>query len=331
MFLCFIWVVHLETEARHAMLTDMVSGCLREQDHINPLYNEYQKRVRLAREQSSVSIAAPEDRFGKPLSTLASFAKDYDEWLAIYIIGKSDVSIDELVLAKTDDDLFMQQVMTYATQMTPPLHLPMNLTIKSVMIRVLDKLIAANGNRLTRFKHKIGVNGTVDWKTGGCFAVSFHATTKVLVKVKHLPTGKEVDVEDSHITSKWVLEYNWSDFQAVLVLKPMPAVKLAAFFGKGLGPHRSKPLSTRSKEWIGLVDETYKEYSADVANLKNSASADMQKSVSAKLGALAEKTKTEKAARTSTAVKDRATLKRSKRSISLTDCCAALGPPAPVG
>lgn len=262
------------------MLCQIVEACLADPKHILPLFTALGTRLDLAKATVQGMDLAPEQRF-RSTSSVASLDED---WVIVFCAQHSGCTVQQLMQAKAFDAQSPGQLLTFLTGLPPHFHLMSQMSIKAVATRVMEARVQSLGDRGKSFLAPGGWSESIkalQWRRG-CYDVEFDADAAQRLKaIMHIPTQTKVPVAQSHINSSWILENNWNDHAACFSCPPMPAVKLAVFFGKLQGPHSVRPVTARNKEWLDLVDKCYKDWEQTVRAAQLACSTSSSSSLSA--------------------------------------------------
>lgn len=228
-------------------LEEMVCGLHNKRHHVMPLYLQYQKRLKHEHEESEQEARGGE-LFDKAFSNLRAIE---EEWLMNWLVtrSKNTVTVEKLVKAKKVDMDAIFQLASYALQLPMTIKMPDVLRVKDIAFRAFNSRAHAVGDRLLALGQKPGLfmsNGQIKWALG-CY--SFTKTENKFVEVVH-QNGDRIDISSENISDEYVLEHNWSDWEAQLKRGRFPGLKLNLFFeGTGTGPYRWPQLTNKGKEW----------------------------------------------------------------------------------
>lgn len=231
------------------MLQEINSTLLSDGSHVADLYTRLKHRIEAKAKQAS----AESSELFRPFTTLRGIDT---EFLVQHIVATSDLSVAEVLKARTVDDESTINLLCFDTQLPPTLKMLPPCMARPVLSRILAQRRSevGAGGRLSTFKEKGGLlrSGGLNWKVMGCYTPTF-AEDGSLKQVKHC-SGDIINLEASPVTKRFDLVDNHLDYQASFVCKPMPPVRIHMFFkDTHTGPCRSPQITNTSKAWRELV------------------------------------------------------------------------------
>ena len=225
-----------------------------EQDpsHIVPVYALIQrrKRAKLDSDEDILKGASPLD-----CSTIRGLPDDTKiSWIA----SRCDLSHSDMVKMLAADRESLDTLLSLGLQMNIAAKLPDKLLFEEPLEVFLDSRYEQCGKRLEDLKAKGGVRSdwTLELKIIGPY--SFEFDNDIMTSIVHCSGAKAKVLPEHHLTRKHKLRDNIGDFQAVLILEPLPAVHLHSFFAQSkTGPYECLSFVGKPKELVNKFDEAY--------------------------------------------------------------------------
>ena len=242
-------------EAELEMIDQIQQDMLEDRSHILPVYSLIQKRKKARGD-------ADEDLL-KCLSRLecTSIKGLPDDVKINWISSRSDLSTSDLVQMLSADNSVLNQLMSIALQLNIGQKLADKMLYMDILDIFMDDRYKHCGERLGSIKARGGVS--VDHKLVllrvGAYQLKFEGD--ILSSIRHF-NGDEVAVQpEHHLTRKHALVDNGSDWQAALVLKPLPPVYLCSFFEEGAdGPYKYQNFIGGPKELAIKYEGAYDQW-----------------------------------------------------------------------
>lgn len=262
--------VDSDTQARHKLLLELVEGLIADRTMVLPLYNKY---VELNKSRSKI-----EQHDTGSFDRISTVGKTAPEFAMSHLARVSDLSVADLLAIKKVDEDGPMQLLVYDTQLNDKLRLAKQCAVRDFWGWYLLKRSSMCGSRLASFKRDGGVTPAfgLNW-TQGAYILEFDET-KFLVKVTHRRSGHFVAVDKTKmmINQSWLLTANWSDWDAALQCKPMPAIRLHTLWvGKRLGPYELENYGCKTAEFAKAIAAAFDEWEEERRNSGAGRSADM--------------------------------------------------------
>lgn len=248
--------VDTDAEARHGIMMRMFKEVMCDRNLVLPLYNTLQDRLR-ARDDAIVTDTST---FAK----ISTVSKTCPEFSVYHLAQVSDLTVQQLVNIRKKDEGAIAQLLCYDCQLHPNLKLSKECAVKDFWAYFLKSRSKALGNRLSNARKSGIVNlgaASLDWVRGS-YELVFDKTK--LTEIVHRSTNDRVSVgEEFHITTAWSLICNFSDWDAAVQLKPMPAVKLTSFFKSPAGPFQVKNYGCKVGEFAKDIGALFAEWDTE--------------------------------------------------------------------
>lgn len=213
---------------------------------------------------------------GVDFETLTTLGKLDESWLATFFQVHFGISHNLMESASGADRESMTQLLTFATAASPNLKLGERCKNKRVLELALLERMRALGPRLKPLSEKgasiCRKDGShiIDWGSHGVYAIEFDKAGFAAAFL-HRPTGDKVKTaEHVRVSRKFMLEQNWCEHSAAVVLKPVKLV-LADLFEAQTGPHKTKHMTGGSKEWENIVTAIVARVTAEASSSVGSA------------------------------------------------------------
>ena len=226
------------------MLKELVSSCLADLDHVQPLYCKLRERQRL--------VSLQQTKTDKDFAHVKTVRGLPPVFITHFIASNSDLDIAAVdkVYAKNPDDLIL--LLCFVCQLPEHFRWPEVLHSREVSFRFLNARVLACGNRLISFKADGGIdkNNSVNWKHG-CYQLIWSVEKpSFLTDIKHC-SGVQVSLPESSkmLKATTELKQNALDFAATLTFPPFPALPVHQFFlSIGGEPKTFKDIPSMSKK-----------------------------------------------------------------------------------
>lgn len=247
--------VDTDAEARHGIMMRMFREVMADRNFVLPLYNTLQERIR-ARDDAVVTDTTT---FAK----ISTVSKTCPEFSVYHLTQVSDLTVEQLVNLRKQDEDSIAQLLCYDCQLHPNLKLSKECAVKDFWAYFLKSRSKALGSRLANARRSgiIDPSATSLYWEQGSYALYF--TEGKLTRIVHRSSKDQVEIgEEFHITTAWSLLSNYSDWDASLQLKPMPAVKLCTFFKSPAGPHKVKNYGCKVGEFAKDMAALFNDWDA---------------------------------------------------------------------
>ena len=249
-----------DRSAQHALLLELVQGCLDDRSHIMPLYNKFRERL----QQNTVGAAgvkmAHNEQFNK-ISTLGALYTTETAFCVSFLVSIGDLSASDITKACTAVAGAGLQLLEFAVSMRDDLKLPQQMKIKDVCLRAFNYRNKALANRLSNFKSGGGLNsdGSLNWENG---VYKIYCEQDILATIEHVTSGTSIDIKEHQLSTSYILESNWSDMRARFKRAPLPPVYVHTLFPPKTGPHKICQFSNKSKSLADFAEDRMKEWEA---------------------------------------------------------------------
>ena len=218
------------------MAQSIVDDLFSDPNHVVPAYNFVQERKAVAALASKVEPTAA-------MFDATTFGGIDDDFKVERLVSVSNMSAVDILKAVKKDASTVDNLVHFATQVSPRQKLPTELLHVEVMRHFLDYRYSVCGKRLASFKTDadgpqrahMASDSSVSWECGSYSLIvgddgHLKKCTHVSGDVATLPNGIV-------ISTSWRLTWNWDEFTAALALPPCPPFPLRDFFAANLGPH----------------------------------------------------------------------------------------------
>ena len=237
-------------ESEYLCLVSVVDDCVIARNNVHLCFTAIQKRKMsllngLSYDASTVTLKS------------ATCVKSTDEdSLITWVVRVSDLSVDELVVARGKHADSVVELVVLAVQLSLSMKLPVQCKCVDVIEPLLNHRNEERGERLVDFKANGGImaDGRFNLKKMGSYELKFDKED-VLIELIHTQTADKGVLPACRITKTWPHVDNHDDWVAALTLEAMPPYYLHTAFAKAKnGPYTVKWYTGKPKELQTLVD-----------------------------------------------------------------------------
>eukprot|EP00974_Lingulodinium_polyedra_P094576 9166993-Lingulodinium_polyedra.AAC.1 len=193
--------------AAHALLLELVQGCLDDRSHIMPLYNKYRERVMASNGAGSHVPISYMEQFNK-VSTLGALYRDEPAFCVAFLVSVGDLTANDITTACDAVSSAALQLLEFCVAMKDDLKLPQELKIKDVALRAFHQRNSILESRLSGFKAAGGIraDGSLNWEKG---VYKIETSEQIINTITHVSSGHWLDVSDHVLSITYSLEQNW--------------------------------------------------------------------------------------------------------------------------
>ena len=221
-------------EAQLEIANELIQGIATDVENgidILPVYNQYKKFKKMLAENENIGGG---DMWAD-LSTIKGLDR---EFMIHWLMGKSDMSFQDLLEIDEVDPHALNLLVRYASQLGAKLLLPPELKQKAMMAKFLDLRDEMCGNRLSKFKTNGGISTAtkkLDMDKLFDFTVSFdeHGLATTITQISS--RANVLVPPESGLKKGVKIEVAYDDCAAHFVRPPKSKVKIADFFEKPAG------------------------------------------------------------------------------------------------
>ena len=209
--------------------------------------------------------------------TEVSIVRKLDSTFMIrFIVTHSKLTAATLAKAKIADGDAVLHTFCFMTNMGPGTKVPEACIEVMVMWQVAVKLWENAGRRFEslRAEEYLDQNGRVSWPRIGSYELKFCSDDFRVQKIRHRPSGDEVEVDNAtYVTNAHKLKNNWNDQTACAKLKNTLCF-VDCFVDPNAWVKKNKTLSGKSKLLIDLAQEIVRVAAAEQAERDRKAEED---------------------------------------------------------
>lgn len=190
-----------------------------------------------------------------------------EEYKVRFVTRHSDLNGSDVVLMMKYAAEQLNDLIAYALGLPMKGKLPMQFLVKEVLSKFWDDRVELLGNRLREFKKTggLGKDGRCSFGgDNGAYSLTFNKDG-FLEEIKHRSGDVAAVAQGTGLSENHTLRDNHDDYQACLVMPPMPDVRLASFFSAKdkSGPHQYTCFHGRPKELQRVAEEYHEQWSSE--------------------------------------------------------------------
>jgi hypothetical protein len=288
-------------QSKRNLLSSMVTGCLLNEEHILPLYDEYMIRIRK-------DVKKLNQNDFRDLTYI--YSSKYESFLASWILSVSTFTAAQLVTLKQHSPQNIMLLAKLGLQLFEGLKFTDDMRDQTFVNWFYTKRHETLGMPLATLDPDAvlagaAATGTINLLEIGRYKAEYDSDDS-LIKLTHVGSGDDATIDPSQILLKrsMAIQDAHSDFGACFIREPRPAEFLHTLFGNGKGPH-SRPYFGKGsvKIWRDHICEKYKLHMATLVVVDASTAKEMQSALKA------QSTEKRKAAMTDVHAKNKQRLK----------------------
>lgn len=183
------------------------------------------------------------------------------KWVINMVSELSDLTVPMITEATKHDEQAPRHLLQFALCYQAGLSIGQNGKVKEVLRSLFHKRHIQLGSRLQDFVKDGGLNAdkSINRKRG-VYTLGFGGDlqTSKLTKITHI-SGDSVETSGSAVTREWSLTNNWSDYDAMLGMRPLKPTPVSQFFTSSKnGPFKFKKMSGDNKVFQSELEEMKK-------------------------------------------------------------------------
>lgn len=233
-----------ERQARRQCAISVIDYMLEDDSICLPLY-----QFVLKRKARALSYADEVDKDCQ-FKSITTFGRIEMKWVVNMVVELSGLTISDVIAATKHDEQTPRHLLQFALCYQSGLTIGQSGKVKQVLRAMFMKRSVDLGSRLAEFRRGGGLNSdkSINWKKG-VYTMTFASDSKSakITKITHT-SGDSIDISETAVTREWNLLNNWSDYDAMVKLKPLKPTLVSQFFATAkTGPYKYKKVSGDNK------------------------------------------------------------------------------------